>query len=153
MALTLTSLVKEIVKRAKSLKDLHTREAGAPVNYAAVFSQTDDEYRLFLEAANKAGKIIQNTQTGPLFLMPEIKTVAGPLKLVKVRAPDPTRPERGDADFTVGDYPKFKEECLAKPQFKLIKREDYEMIELMDQSFNVRAYFSYPTIGKILNVE
>ena len=77
----------------------------------------------------------------------------GDLRLLKIRKPYPTHPERGNADFTVSDYQNFKKENLAKKNFKLIKREDFEMIELTDPDFNVRVYFSNPPTDKKFGIE
>ena len=96
----LEALVRNIVKLSKELKDKYTKAASAPVNYACVFSHSKVEYDGLIEAAGKIGKVIDNTPTGPVFLIKPIETVAGRLKLLKIRIPDPTRPERGDADFS-----------------------------------------------------
>jgi len=73
--------------------------------------------------------------------------------LLKIRKPDPTRPELGDADFTVENYPEFKQRHLSKTGFSLIqKRKDFEMLELADPKFHVRAYFSNPPLDKQLKV-
>lgn len=104
----------------------------------------------FFSAASSIGKVVKETRSGPLFQVEPIATVSGKLQLVKVRKPDPTRTERGDADFTVGDYEAFKKEYVSKPGFKLIgNRPDIiEMIELMDSAFDVRAYFSKVPLDK-----
>jgi hypothetical protein len=102
--------------------------------------------------AEKIGKLIKDTPTGPLFNITPLDTKAGKLKLVKIRLPDETRLERGDADFTVRDYSAFKKDCLTKPGFKLISRDSSEMIELMDPNFNVRAYFSNPPLDRQLGL-
>ena len=141
-------IVQEIVKQACKLKDRHTTEKNAVVNYAAIFSQNDEEYKELFKLTKQLGEIIEDTPTGPLLKIDGLDTVAGKLKLLKVRKPDETRPERGDADFTVADYPTFKETYLPKSGFKLIKRKDYEMIELLDQQFTVRAYFSHPPLDQ-----
>jgi hypothetical protein len=65
---------------------------------------------------------------------------------LKIRKPDQTRPERGDADFAVKNYEEFKNSCLTKPGFGVIERDTFEMIELMDSSFDVRVYFSSPPV-------
>jgi pimeloyl-ACP methyl ester carboxylesterase len=148
----LETLVKEIVRRAKELKDRHTEERSAPVNYACVFCHSEEEYDDLVEAANRIGKVVDNTPTGPLFHIKPIDTVAGSLKLLKVRMPDETRPERGDADFTVQDYKAFKASSLPKPGFKLIERKGMEMIELSVDGFGVRAYFSNPPLDKQLGL-
>ncbi len=148
----LTILVQKIVKQASELKDKRTDEANAPVNYAAVFAQSQREYDELLAAAKRLGKIIRETPTGLLFNIEPLDTVAGKLRLLKIRIPDMTRLERGDADFTVADYPKFKRTYLKQPGFKLIEREDFEIIELMDSNFNVRAYFSHPPLDQQLGL-
>jgi len=140
----LTEAVQKIVGQANNLKNKHTAEINAPVNYACIFSQSKEEYNELLETVQKIGKVIKKTPTGLLFQISPIKTIAGNLQLLKIRMPDSTRPERGDADFTVTDYTDFKKKYLSKKEFKLIERENFEMIELMDKEFNVRAYFSNP---------
>ncbi len=134
------TLIKNIVKQACILKDKHTDEKNALVNYACIFSQNKQEYEELLEAANKIGTIIKQTPTGPLFKV-QIETDSGKLQLLKIRIHDPTRSERGDADFTVSNYQDFKKK---HSDLKLITRENFEMIELMDPEFNVRVYFSNP---------
>ena len=90
---------------------------------------------------------------GPVFYTEPLKTISGNLRLVKIRRPDLKRKERGDADFTVADYPSFKKTYLGKSGFGIIKRPNMEMIELSDSAFNVLAYFSNPPLGKALNLD
>ncbi len=144
--------VQDIVKQSCELKDRHTDEHNAPVNYACIFSQSQEEYELLIKIAHNIGKIIQETPSGPLFNIHPLKTVSGDLRLLKIRNPDKTKPERGDADFTVSDYPNFKDKYLSKKGFKLIDKKQFEMIELMDPDFDVRTYFSYPPLDKQLDV-
>lgn len=99
------------------------------------------------------GNVIKETPTGPLFHITPLNTVAGKLQLLKIRKPDATRPELGDADFTVTNYAEFKKKCLSQRGFKLIVRENFEMIELVDPQFNVRAYFSNPPLNEQLKIE
>ena len=145
-------IILSVVRRAQKLKDTHTDEKGAPVNYACLFAQTDDEWQEMNDAVAATGSVIKETPTGPLYLIQPLKTSAGVLKLIKVRKPDPTRTERGDADFTVADYPSFKSKALSLPGFSLIERPDFEMIELMQKNVPVRAYFSHPPIDVELGV-
>ena len=136
----LKKFIQEIVKDATKLKNKHTDEKNAPVNYSCIFSQNDEQYNDLIETVKKFGRVVEETPKGPLFQIKPLETVSGTLQLLKIRIPDPTRPERGDADFTVSDYPNFKEKYLSKKGFKLIKkREDFEMLELMD--FKVFAFF------------
>lgn len=145
-------LIRNIVKEAESLKDKYTDQKNVPVNYACIFCQSEEEQTSFLEEAHKLGTIIQETSSGPLFNI-SLDTVAGKLQLLKIRQPDPTRPERGDADFTVSDYPAFKEKYLNQPGFSLIKKDNFEMIELCEKDNNVRVYFSDPPLDKQLGLK
>jgi hypothetical protein len=145
--------VQEIVKRANILKDKHTSEKNAPVNYACVFCQNDEQYDSLVALAQEIGKVIEETPTGPLFHIQPLDTIAGNLQLLKIRKPDATRPELGDADFTVLNYPKFKNKYLPQKGFKLIVRKNFEMIELTDPKFNIRAYFSNPPLDKQLKIK
>ena len=145
-------LTQDIVKESCRLKDAFTAEKEALVNYACIFCQNQKEYEGFLSLAGQMGKIIKETPTGPVFYIRELETVSGKLKLLKIRKPDKSKSERGDADFTIIDYLKLKKEILCKQKFKLIQRGDFEMIELMDPGFNVRVYFSNPPLDKQLGL-
>jgi len=156
----LKNIIQSIVSRAKKLKDKYLVGDNSKVNYVAIFSQSDNEYKNLLEAIKEIGGVAVDTsslegfkiETGPLFNIVPLDTVAGSLKLVKIRKPDKTRTERGDADFTVGNYDKFKKEFLGKEGFNLIKRGDFEMIEIVDPEFKVRVYFSNSPLDKQLKV-
>lgn len=124
-----------------------------PVNYACIFAQNNKEYDELVAAARQIGKPIKDTPTGSLFHIRPIATIAGTLRLLKIRLPDPTRPERGDADFTVENYAAFKKKYLGQPGFSLIPREGFEMIELVDPAFDVRAYFSHPPLDEQLGIK
>ncbi len=143
----LQKLVQDVVGQVCELKNKHTDQTDAPVHYCCIFSQNGDEFDALISAVNSmGGNVLQETPTGPLFHIQPIETVSGQLRILKIRKPDPTRPERGDADFAVENYPGFKEKYLREPGFKLIERETFEMIEIMDPTFNVRAYFSNPPV-------
>lgn len=145
-------IVINLVNDACKLKNRHTDESDAVVNYACIFPHTDNEYNMYYEVAAEMGTIAKETATGNLFLVDSIPTVAGNLRLVKVRKPDPTRTERGDADFTVKDYNAFKSKVMEKEGFKLIERPTMEMIELMEDGADVRVYFSNPPLDKQLGL-
>ena len=151
--LPLKQLVQEIVKKANALKNKRTSEKKAPVNYACVFCQSKDQHNNMLAVMQNIGKKIKETPTGPVFHIPPLNTAAGNLQLLKIRKPDPTRPELGDADFTVTNYAEFKKNCLSQKGFKLIVRENFEMIELVDPKFNARAYFSNPPLNEQLGIK
>jgi hypothetical protein len=142
----LATQVAAIVADATALKDGHTDAATARVSYCAIFCQSQDQYAEAKAAAMQIGTVADETPTGPVFVVPEIDTFAGPLRIVKIRVPDETRKERGDADFALADYETFKKRFLGSKGFKLIERDDFEMIELVDDAFDVRAYFSHPPV-------
>jgi hypothetical protein len=150
----LEKIVKGIVKSAVSLKNKHIDNKNTPVNYACIFSQSKKEYEELLDATRKIGKVVEETPTGFIFQIIPLKTVSGVLKLLKIRIPDVTRPEHGYADFTVPNFSDFKKKYLTRDGFKLIKkREDFEMLELMDSKFDVRVYFSNPPMDEQLNIK
>ena len=146
----LKRIVQEVVAESHRLNAAHTSEKEAPVNYACIFAQNKTEYEELAKIARQMGPIVQDTAMGPVFHIAPLSTVAGTLDLLKIRKPDPKRPERGDADFTVTDYDSFKKAYLGKPGFGIIKRPEMEMIELVDPSYNTIAYFSHPTLASIL---
>ena len=145
-------LVKEIVEKATKLKNKYTDQVNASVNYAYIFSQSNNEYESLINITNEIGKVIKATPTGPLFYIQPLDTISGKLLLLKIRKSDNTRPERGDADFTVDNYLNFKKKYLSQEGFKLIERETMEMIELIDSEFDVRVYFSDPPLNKQVGV-
>ncbi len=146
----LLDIVKNIVLQASYLKDKYTDEVNASLNYACIFSQSESEYTELESATKKIGKRIKETKSGYIYHIRDIETNAGILKILKIRVPDVTKPERGDADFTVSNYQDFKKKYLPQPQFLLIKRPYMEMIELMEKGFIVRTYFSDPPLDKQL---
>lgn len=146
------NLIKKIVEDAKILKDKYIDQKDIPVNYACIFCQSEKEQTDFLLKAHELGTIIQETPSGPLFKI-SLETIAGNLQLLKIRKPDATRPERGDADFSVSNYPAFKEIYLNQPGFSLIQKENFEMIELYEKGNNIRVYFSYPPLDKQLGLK
>lgn len=148
----LKKLVQSIVEKATALKNKHIEYKNTPVNYACIFSQSEEEYNELIEAGRQIGKVIQETKTGLLFHIEPLETISGILKLLKIRIYDPTRPERGDADFTISNFPEFEKKYLSKPGFKIMKKPDFYMIELMDSDFDVRAYFSNPPLDAQLKI-
>ena len=71
-------------------------------------------------------------KTGKTFKLTNPKKLpSGVVEFLKIRKPDPTRPQKGAPDFVVRDYEKFKDEYLSSSgNFTLMVRKDYEMIEL-----------------------
>jgi len=141
---TINQILEFIVPKALELSRLYAEDEKLPINYACIFCQNDTEFEEFNKQAAEAGSVIEDTPTGPLYKFNKsLETVAGPLWLLKIRKPAASHPQRGDADFTLENYNSFKEKHLQdKEHFKLIGRENFEMIELRDEGFPVLAYFS-----------
>jgi len=142
----LLPLAKQIVAEANRMRNKHSQHFTGHVGYCAIFAQSHEEYIALDSAAKSLGKIAQDTPTGFTYLVPGIETDAGLLRILKIRKPDVTRKERGDADFSLLDYQAFKDDVIGKQGFSLIVRPKTEMIELIDSDFNVRAYFSNPPV-------
>lgn len=148
----LVTTIEYIVNRSTKLKNKFINTKTVPIEFACIFCQNEEEYKNFTESIQRLGEIVQNTPSGFTYLLQKpIKTVAGPLRLIKVRKPDPRRPERGDADFNT-DYKNFKKEYQKDPRFELIKRETFEMLRLSDPNFDVMACFSSTPLSKDLGI-
>ncbi|MCH8821864.1 hypothetical protein IID23_05100 [Patescibacteria group bacterium] len=151
--ITLQRTVDYIVNETIQLKNKYTDEISAPIDWVAVFAQNGQEYESFLKETRSMGKIVKDTSTGPIFKLDSpIKTKAGELFIIKIRKPDKTRPQRGDADFRIDNYKEFKEKYFSDKHFSLIERKDYQMLELKDSDFDVLVYFSNPPISKVLGL-
>lgn len=149
----LISLTQKVVADSLKLSLAHVSEPSVKVNYACIFTHDLNEFEEMARLAGKLGKVVQETTTGPVFYISPISTAAGALKILKIRRPDLKRPERGDADFTVPDYASFKAKYLGKHGFNVIVRPNMEMMELIDQSYDVLAYYSHPTLAEILKLK
>ena len=80
---------------------------------------------------------------GPFVKLREpIELANNKLDKIRVRQPDPYRPQVGCNDFVIPDYVDFKNVYLpSRPNnLRVIERPDYEMIEFHDPDFDVLAY-------------
>ncbi|MBI5452447.1 hypothetical protein HY945_03215 [Candidatus Gottesmanbacteria bacterium] len=84
-----------------------------------------------------------NENNGPRVALREpIKVGENTIIHLRIRKPDSYRMQVGCNDFDVPDYETFKNENLSKypNNLRLIKREDYEMVEFFHPDFDVLAY-------------
>ncbi len=147
----LIKTIQYIVSKSIELKNKFTDASSAPVEFACIFCQNEEEYNKFTSTIEKLGKIVENTPSGFTYLLDlPFKTIAGPLKLVKIRKPD-FRKERGDADFNT-DYRELKEKYLNSPKFELVKYGTFEMMRLSDPNFDVMTCFSDIPKSKSLKI-
>lgn len=149
----LIKIIQYIVNRSTELKNKFTNASSAPVEFACIFCQSEEEYGEFTNAAERLGRIAERTQSGlTYFLSKPIETNVGHLQLIKIRKPDSARAERGDADFNT-DYKNFKKRYDGNPKFELIKRETFEMLRLSSLDFDVLACFSNIPKSKSLGIQ
>ena len=147
-------LAKDIVKKANDLKNKYKNEVNAKVSYVAIFCKNDEEFNNYIKILkNDNNEVVDDTYSGPVFKINSLETVSGTLKLLKIRRYDDKHLDLGDADFNVSNYEEFKNKYGKKPNFNLISREDYEMIELMEDGYEVRAYFSNPPLDEELGIK
>lgn len=145
--------VNYIVTRSAELRNAFTSEFSAPVEFTCIFCHSEEEYQVFTREIETLGKIVETTQSGYTYLLDKpIATVAGLLRLVKIREADPTMSKRGDADFNT-DYEDFKKRYGSDPKLELIKRSTFEMLRLSDPDFDVMACFSSIPKSHVLGIK
>lgn len=112
-----------------------------PIKSLTIFSHSQPEYELLTQILADMGKSY-NFNNGPRVELYEPLIVENNrISHLRIRKPDPDRPQVGCNDFET-DYNAFKSECLSKhpDNLHLIIRPEYEMIELLDPEFDVLAY-------------
>ena len=136
-------IIEYIVERGIEAVNANTDEFPVTIDYLSVFAKDEAEYQDMMEYTQGFGEAVDKhkAKSGKTILLKKpIETEAGPLKVLKIRQPDPTRPQRGAPDFRVGDYKQFKEKYLMENgNFTLMLRREYEMIEL--KGVDVLVYF------------
>lgn len=136
-------IVNYIVNQGLLAINKNTEEENLPIDYLGIFSKDESEFVEIDTILKTIGKPGDKTATdsGSTYLLDEhFQTSAGPCKVLKIRKPDPTRPQRGAPDFKVNNYTNFKEKYLIhNSNFALIPRKQYEMIEL--KGVDVLVYF------------
>jgi len=146
----LKKIVTYLVKQGLDTIENNTDENQAVIDYVSIFSKDDNEFKNLELVAETMGVQVdkENIKTGKTYLLNEpIETPAGNLKLVKIRIPDATRPQRGAPDFKIQNYQQFKEKYLqSSGNFTLMTRKDYEMIEI--KGVDVLVYVPSKTLGE-----
>ncbi|KKQ74347.1 MAG: hypothetical protein US96_C0034G0008 [Candidatus Woesebacteria bacterium GW2011_GWB1_38_5b] len=144
-------IIEYITQNCRDLKNKYISE-DLKIDYVCIFSKSQKEFDELLKFASSIGELAEQTKTGPVFkLNNSPDTIIGKPKMLKIRIPDKTRLERGDVDFNT-DYENFKKKYLDNKRFTLIKRDNFEMLELRDNSFDVLVYFSSIPLSEQLGV-
>ena len=113
-----------------------------PIEYLTIFSHFDDEFSNLRKIVERLGEIIDANNGYAVKLEKPIQLKNNELHRVRIRKPDPERPQVGCNDFTVSDYEAFKQSYLQERpnNLRLIERPEYDMIEFFDPNFDVLAY-------------
>ena len=112
-----------------------------PIKSLTIFAHSQPEYELLTQILTNMGKSY-NYNNGPRVELYEPIIVGdNQITHLRIRKPDPKRPQVGCNDFEV-NYEEFKKDYLSKypDNLRLIKRPGYEMIEFYDLGFDVLAY-------------
>ena len=122
-------LAKKIVNKTFLIKSL------------TVFTHSEPEYELLIQILANMGKPHSYNNGPRVELYEPIIIDSNQITHLRIRKPDPDRPQIGCNDFET-DYRGFKKEYLSKhpDNLRLVKRSEYEMIELYDPEFKVLAY-------------
>ncbi len=148
----LENIVNYIVDQGIKATHKNTEEKYLPIDYLGIFTKNDEEFKDLESLVSTLGKLGDKTatQSGSTFLLNKpISTSAGLLNVLKIRKPDPTRPQRGAPDFQIIDYSSFKEKYFLSGKnsnFSLMIRKSFEMIEL--KGVDVLVYFPSKTFNE-----
>lgn len=134
------SILEHIVSKGIEAIKSNTECDYLPLDYVAVFSKDEKEFDDLKNFVSRTGTLNDNGKTGETYVLKKPIDVFGhPLKVIKVRKPDLTRPYRGGPDFRVPDYASFKEKYIKGRNFSLMIRDNFEMMELKGE--DVLVYF------------
>jgi len=146
-------IVNEILEESFPLLRREVKDSISSAGFVDIFPHSDEERESLIDSINLVAKMIHPTDRGDIYVLDEpVKTKYGEFWLVKIRIVDPTRTERGAPDFLPKDYSAFKSKYSGKEGFKVIEREDFEMMELMSPGAKVRIYFPNKTVAETLGI-
>lgn len=148
-------IIQYIVHKGLLALEGSSAQDKSPIDFVSIFSKDDLEFNQLTEAIEPRAKKIKSDTgiTGITYLLStSIQTEAGELKIVRIRKPDPTRPQRGAPDFRVPDYKSFKEECLNKNSgnYTILMRKGFELVEI--KGINVLVYVPNVPISEELGL-
>jgi len=124
-----TKMIKKIIGKSFPIKSL------------TVFAHLQSEFELLTVMLAKIGKPYDYNNGPRVELYEPVEVGGNRITHLRIRKQDPERPQVGCNDFET-DYKSFKSDYLSKyaDNLNLIKRPEYEMIELHDKEFDVLAY-------------
>jgi len=125
-----------------------------PITSLTIFAHSQFEFDNLIQILADIGKPY-NYNNGPrVTLYKPILIDDNKIIHLRIRKPDPERPQVGCNDFKTS-YNRFKSKYLSKHSKNLIfiERPKYEMIEFRDSDFDVLAYVVEKTLDKIIKKE
>ena len=113
-----------------------------PITYLTIFAHYPDEFENLTKILQALGAFSGENNGPRVALHKPIRTGSNAITHLRIRKPDPYRMQVGCSDFNVSDYNAFKNEHLSRRpnNLRLIKRDNYEMIEFFDPDYDVLAY-------------
>jgi len=111
-----------------------------PIMSLTIFSHSEPEFESLGKILAELGEPY-NYNNGPrIKLHKPIEIDGNKILYLRIRKPDIERPQVGCDDFET-DFKSFKEKYLSKhANLELIRRPEYDMIEMKDKEFEVLAY-------------
>jgi hypothetical protein len=151
----LENILHYLIKQGLETIKANTEEVESTIDYVAIFAKNKDEFDALDAEARSMGTEVdtETVVTGHTYLLSTpVKTSVGLLKFIKIRFPDPTRPQRGAPDFKVQNYQEFKNKYIRKSgNFTLMLKEKYEMIEI--KGIDVLVYIPDNTLSERLETK
>lgn len=148
----IAEIVRFLADRGIQTIETRTKQSGAVLDYMAIFSRNQKEFDDMLACISPLGEEVDTAmqKTGMTFkLHVPIETDEGSITFLKIRKPDPTRPQRGAPDFVIKDYPAFKDKYLCTSgDFTLMFHVNSEMVEL--KGVDVLVYIKNRPFAEIL---
>ena len=136
-------LIKLVIQIASETSKMAQEIIGKsfPINSLTIFTHSQPEFEALSKILVELGKPCDYNNGPRVELYKPIEVGENRITELRIRKPDTTRPQLGCNDFET-NYEYFKEEYLLQypDNLFLIKRSDYEMIELRDKNFDVLAY-------------
>lgn len=136
-------LIKTVKYIAQETSKLSKKIIGKtfPIKSLTVFAHEESEYQNLIKILHDLGKSYDFNNGPRVELYEPIIADKNRIAYLRIRIPDPERPQVGCDDFET-EYESFKNKYLSKHRnnLRLIKRPEYEMIEFFDPDFDVLAY-------------
>ncbi|MEX2008461.1 MAG: hypothetical protein WD850_03160 [Candidatus Spechtbacterales bacterium] len=132
----LFAAVQYVAKEAATLAEKVTGQR-YPITYLTIFAHSQEEYDGLVAMLASLGEVSEANNGQQVKLNEAIDGIPR----IRVRKPDPQRPQVGCVDFDAGEYEDFKNKYLnSSEHLRLIERPDYEMVEFFGPQFDILGY-------------